>query len=229
MAVPLMIYVTGVADPHVAFGTSAVAVATNAAANLARHAGEGNVRWDCAAVFSATGAVGAYSGSSLGKIVDGQQLLFLFALLMLTVGTLVLIKGSGNGDVATRLNWRNFPALCVFGFAAGTISGFFGIGGGFLITPSLMLVTGMPIVHAVGSSLVAVVTFGSMTAANYASSGYVDWVLASVFVIGGAPGGLLGVRCAKILSGKRCALNIIFATLVFAVAIYILLCDLISS
>ena len=83
-----------------------------------------------------------------------------------------------------------------------------------------MLATGMPILSAVGSSLVAVTAFGLTTAANYASSGYVDWILAAVFRL--LLGGLLGTRSAKTLSGKRGALNTVFAVVIFAVAIYML-------
>ena len=222
LAVPRMVYVVGVGDPHVAIGTSAIAVAANAAANLANHAREGNVKWRCATVFAATGIAGAYAGSSFGKMIDGQKLLVLFALLMLVVGALMLRTRSGEGDVTVALNRDNFPALAALGFAAGALSGFFGIGGGFLIVPALMLATGMPILNAVGSSLVAVTAFGLTTAANYASSGYVDWTLAAVFVAGGVLGGLLGTRSAKTLSGKRGALNTVFAVLIFAVAIYTL-------
>lgn len=222
LAVPLMVYLVGVADPHVALGTSAIAVAANAAANLANHARAGNVKWRCAAVFAATGIAGAYGGSSFGKMVDGQKLLILFALLMLVIGVLMLRKRSGEGDVTVKLNRENFPALAALGLAAGGISGFFGIGGGFLIVPALMLATGMPILSAVGSSLVAVTAFGLTTAANYASSGYVDWILAAEFVAGGVLGGLLGARSAKTLSSKRGGLNTVFAVLIFAVAIYML-------
>ncbi len=228
LAVPLMVYLVGVADPHVALGTSAIAVAANAAANLANHARVGNVKWHCAAVFAAAGIAGAYGGSSLGKMVDGQKLLVLFALLMLVVGALMLRGRSGEGDATVTLNRKNFTALIASGFAAGAISGFFGIGGGFLIVPALMLATGMPILNAVGSSLVAVTAFGLTTAANYASSGYVDWILAAVFVTGGVLGGLLGARFAKALSARRGALNTVFAVLIFAVAIYMLARSLIN-
>ena len=102
-------------------------------------------------------------------MVDGQKLLVLFALLMLVIGALMLRKRSGEGDATVKLNRENFPALAALGFAAGAISGFFGIGGGFLIVPALMLATGMPILSAIGSSLVAVTAFGLTTAANCAS------------------------------------------------------------
>ena len=65
----------------------------------------------------------------------------------------------------------NLPAIVGLGLATGTMSGFFGIGGGFLIVPALMLATGMPIMNAVSSSLVAVTAFGLTTAASYAWSG----------------------------------------------------------
>ena len=113
--------------------------------------------------------------------------------------------------------------LAVLGLCTGVLSGFFGIGGGFLIVPALMLATGMPILNAIGSSLVAVTAFGLTTAASYAFSGFVDWPLALLFVAGGVVGGLLGARLAKRLSNKRTALNNVFAGLIFAVSIYMII------
>ena len=102
------------------------------------------------------------------------------------------------------------------------MSGFFGIGGGFLIVPGLMLATGMPILNAVGSSLLAVGAFGITTAANYALSGWVDWLLSAVFVAGGILGGLGGVKLAHGLAARRGLLNTVFACLIFVVAAYVL-------
>lgn len=223
LAVPLMVYLVGVPSAHVAIGTSAVAVAANAAANLAGYARGGTVKWPCALVFAAAGVIGALAGSALGKMLDGQKLLALFAVLMLVVAALMLRRRAGEGEPAVRLSWQNFPALAGLGLATGALSGFFGIGGGFLIVPALMLATGMPILHAVGSSLVAVTAFALATAASYAFSGLVDWTLAGIFVAGGVVGGLLGARLGKHLAVKRGALNALFAGLVAAVAIYILI------
>ena len=88
LAVPLMLYVVGVGDPHVAIGTSALAVAVNAVSNLVIHARRGNVRWPCASVFALAGIAGAYLGSSLGKAFDGRSLLALFAAVSYTHLTL---------------------------------------------------------------------------------------------------------------------------------------------
>ena len=71
------------ADPHLAIGTSALAVAVNAFANLVPHARASHVLWRPALIFAAAGLLGAYAGSSVGKAVDGRRLLILFALLML--------------------------------------------------------------------------------------------------------------------------------------------------
>ncbi len=222
LAVPLIVYLVGVPSPHVAIGTSAVAVAANASFNLCTYALRRMVKWRCAAVFALFGVAGAFAGSTLGKMVDGQWLLALFAVLMIVVAGLMLRARGREGDASVRLNRENFPKLVGIGVGAGALSGFFGIGGGFLIVPGLLLATGMPTLNAVGSSLLAVMAFGLTTAANYAASDLVNWTLAALFIAGGACGGLLGVRAAQSLSTRRGALNTMFAAVVFVVAIYML-------
>jgi uncharacterized membrane protein YfcA len=222
LAVPLMVYIVGVPEPHVAIGTSAVAVAANAAMNLSHHARSGSVRWSCALVFAAAGVAGAFAGSSAGKMIDGQKLLALFALLMLVIAALMLKTRSRIGVADARMSWDNTPAVVGLGLATGTLAGFFGIGGGFLIVPALMLATGMSIMNAISSSLVAVTAFGLTTAASYAWSGLISWQLAGLFMAGGLAGGLIGTRSTQLLAGRRGALNIVFAVVIIAVALYML-------
>jgi uncharacterized membrane protein YfcA len=222
LAVPLMVYVVGVPDAHVAIGTSAIAVAANAAVNLSNHARGGTVVWSCALTFAAAGIIGAFAGSILGKMMDGQKLLALFALLMLVIAVLMLKTRSRIGLPNVQMDWTNTPAIVGLGLATGTLSGFFGIGGGFLIVPALMLATGMSIMNAVSSSLVAVTAFGLTTAASYAWSGLISWGLAGLFIAGGIAGGLLGTRSAQLLSARRGALNLVFAAVIIAVALYML-------
>jgi uncharacterized membrane protein YfcA len=221
LAVPLMVYLVGVRSPHLAIGTSALAVAANAAMGLVSHARSGNVKWRCALLFAGSGIVGALLGSTLGKAIDGQSLLFLFALVMIAVGVLMLRRRHQTGDPTVKLGRENAGKLVGFGAGTGLFSGFFGIGGGFLIVPGLIAATGMPMLYAVGSSLVAVTAFGLTTAANYAFSGLVDWVLAAVFIAGGFAGSSLGSRTAKRLSGSG-QLSTVFAVLIFVVAGYML-------
>ena len=222
LAVPLMVYVVGVPNPHIAIGTSAIAVAANAAVNLSNHARGGTVVWSCALLFAAAGIVGAFAGSIFGKMMDGQKLLALFGLLMLVIAMLMLKTRARIGLPDVQMSWSNIPAIVGLGVATGTLSGFFGIGGGFLIVPALMLATGMSIMNAVSSSLVAVTAFGLTTAASYAWSGLISWKLAGLFIAGGIAGGLIGTRLARHLSARRGALNMVFAAVIIAVALYML-------
>ncbi len=112
------------------------------------------------------------------------------------------------------------PKLLGLGLLVGLLSGFFGTGRGFLIVPVLMLAAGIPMLNAIGSSLLSVATFGLTTAGNNAGSGPIDWPLAGLFVAGGVFGGLLGARSAKPLASRRGALTAAFAVLIFALALY---------
>ncbi|HCL63940.1 MAG TPA: hypothetical protein DIC56_03665 [Rhizobium sp.] len=222
LATPLLLYVVGISQPHIAIGTGALAVSVNAYANLIGHARKGHVWWRCAIVFAATGTVGALAGSSLGKAFDGQKLLFLFGLLMLAVGAMMLRPRTTVSSSIVKTDRLTCWKTAAVALGAGAASGFFGIGGGFLIVPGLMLSTGMPMISAVGSSLLAVGTFGLATAINYAVSGLIDWRIAAEFIGGGVIGGLGGMLLATRLATKRNLLNQIFAALIIVVAFYVL-------
>lgn len=143
LAVPLIVYVVGVKSPHVAIGTSAIAVSMSALGNLFAHSRAGNVKWRCAFVFVAAGVIGALAGSQAAKALDGQKLLALFGLVMIVVGGVMLRKRRSGEDPDVRLTAETanklLPLLLGIGFAVGVFSGFFGIGGGFLIVPGLIL------------------------------------------------------------------------------------------
>src|SRR4029078_4588549 len=118
--------------------------------------------------------------------------------------------------------------ICV-ALVVGGVAVFLGIGGGFLIVPGLIGATAMPLINAIGSSLVSVTAFGLTTAASYAWSGLVDWRLAFIFVIGGALGGLLGTQIATYLSGHKTALTRIFSGVVITVGCYVVVRSLTAS
>ena len=226
MAVPLLVYVVGVSSPHVAIGTSAIAVAVSAATNLAGHARADNVKWPCAIVFALAGMAGAAGGAQLGKMVDGGRLLTLFGVLMVIVGVAMLRPRTSGGDPDVRLTAASMPRLLPLligaGLLVGALSGFFGIGGGFLIVPGLIGATAMPLINAIGSSLVSVTAFGLTTAASYAWSGLIDWPLAALFIAGGALGGLLGTRLARHMAGYKQALSLTFSGIVIAVGLTVI-------
>jgi len=226
LAVPLLVYVVGVPSPHVAIGTSAIAVAASAAINLAGHARAQTVKWPCALVFAASGIVGAALGAQLGKMIDGARLLALFGVLMVVIGALMLKPRHGGSNPDVKLDAQSLTTLLPWliggGLVVGALSGFFGIGGGFIIVPGLIAATAMPLINAIGSSLVSVTAFGLTTAASYAWSGLVDWPLALTFIAGGAVGGLAGTRLARHLSGHKNALSRVFSGIVIAVGLYVI-------
>lgn len=222
LAVPLLVYLVGVEQPHLAIGTAAFAVAANAFGNLLQHARGGHVAWPHAGWFSAAGVVGAWAGSSLGKATDGQALLGLFALLILLVAALMFRHRRSGGSTVIALDPSSGGRLALAGAVTGAVAGFFGIGGGFLIVPALTLAARLPILVAVGSSLLAVTSFGLTTAINYARAGWVDWPLAACLIVGGLAGGRLGILLARRWSLRHGRLNLVFSGVLVLVALYML-------
>ena len=225
LAVPLMIYAVGVSSPHVAIGTAAVAVAASAAISLVGHARDRNIKWPCATAFALAGIVGSALGAQVGKAVDGAKLLAGFGALMIAIAAVMLRPRRGGDDPGVHLDrasaLRLLPPLAGVGFAVGLLSGFFGIGGGFLIVPGLVSATSMPLINAIGSSLVSVAAFGMTTAVSYAASGLVDWPVAGLFILGATIGSRLGLRLAGRLARRTRALSLIFSAVVALVGVYI--------
>ncbi len=222
LAVPLLLYLVGVKEPHVAIGTSAFAVAANAAIGLWNHARAGTVNWRCGAIYASAGVVGAFGGSTLGKSLDGHKLLLLFAILMIVVAIMMFMRRGDEGIEGAQCSRENVGKVAGYGLGTGIFSGFFGIGGGFLIVPGLVASTSMPILRAIGTSLIAVTAFGLTTSFNYALSGLVNWPLAGVFILGGVAGSALGTRASRALSADKGKLNTVFAAFVMIVALYML-------
>ena len=225
LAVPLLVYAVGMASPHAAIGTAAVAVAVNAAASLGLHARRGGIRWPCAIVFSVAGIAGALAGAALGKAIDGQKLLAAFGLLMVLVGLMMLRPKPASGHASPWLSRQTaphlLPRLTGLGAGVGLLSGVFGIGGGFLIVPGLMLAARMPLAEAASASLVAVTAFGLASASSYAWSGLVDWPIAGLLMAGGAAGAIAGTRLNTLLSQRKDVLGRVFAGFIIVAGLYV--------
>jgi len=223
LATPWLIYAVGIADTHVAIGTSAAAVSVNAATSLAAQARAGAVKWPCASVFAGAGLAGALAGAHLGKLVDGASLLHWFAWAMMAIALSMLVPRKNDGDPDVHLTPRMVLKLAPVGLLVGLLAGFFGIGGGFLIAPGLMASTGMTLANAAASSLVSVTLFGGATSLSYAASGQVDWPVFAALVTGGLAGSAIGLPLSRWLASRVAVARFAFAALVIAVAAYILL------
>ncbi|WP_439533441.1 sulfite exporter TauE/SafE family protein [Polymorphobacter sp.] len=221
LATPLLIYGVGITSPHVAIGTAAAAVAINALAGLVLQARGGQVKWPCALVFGAAGLSGALVGAHFAKQMDGTALLGWFALAMALVGGSMLLPRRTAGDPQVHLTAPMTLKLAPAGLGVGLASGFFGIGGGFLIVPGLMAATGMTLANAAASSLVSVALFGAATSASYAVSGLIDRPVLAALLVGGVGGALLALPIARRLAGHAALARRLFALMVIATAAYV--------
>jgi len=223
LAVPLLIYVVGIDDPHVAIGTSALAVGANAAVNLIFHKKRGNLKPKVGLYFAIPGILGAIIGSQLGLITPGDSLLVLFGGLMIVIAYKMIsgknknihenVSATGSTVVLQKKKlWLN-------GILVGLASGFFGIGGGFLIMPSLMFTSGLSVTEAIATSLIPVSAFGFTTATMYGIENNINWFISLFFVIGGIAGGFIGTKVMNKIPKKT--LMKIFAMVLVIVAFYI--------
>ncbi len=221
LAVPLLLYVVGIAEPHVAIAASAAGVALNGVTALAGQARAGRVRWPCAILFAVVGSAASWAGSSLAKAIDGPSLLLAFALAMGLVGLAMLRPARGLGNPHARLNRDMAPRVAVAASGVGAMAGFFGIGGGFLIVPGLMWAAGMTLSAAQATSLLSVVAFGASTAVNYSLSGLMNWWVVVAMAIGGVFGTLAGLPLSRRLGDHARLGRQLFAGLILIVAVYV--------
>ncbi|NNU14802.1 sulfite exporter TauE/SafE family protein [Parvularcula sp. ZS-1/3] len=221
LAAPLLLYVVGVGDTHLALGTSAAGVAAIALFGLLGHWRAGRVKWACALTFALAGMGGALIGASLAKATADDVLLLAFSGAMAAVALAMFRKPKSLGDPSVSMTKGRLARLLPVGGVVGGASGFFGIGGGFLIVPGLMAAAGMTLTHAAAASLVSVAAFGATTSASYAVSGLVDARLVVLMLAGGAMGGLLGMKLSAALEGRQQLGRRLFAGMILLVAAFI--------
>lgn len=239
LAIPLLLYFVGLyyAVPitdrgyavHLAIGTTALAVGLNAYINSYIHFKKGNVKIPQGIMFTLPGLLGVFVGTTLDKITPGNSLLFFFGILMIVVALMMLRPqkkmvsqssiGSSKGfSLSSLISSVSIKKVIPAGFLVGFASGYFGIGGGFLVVPGLLFSTGLCMVKAVGTSLIAVGTFGVASAISYAFSGYVLFIISILYLLGGIIGGYVGASIASKM--PRGLLRKIFAIIIIVVAIY---------
>lgn len=221
LAVPLLIYVTGL-PVNEAIATSLFVVGVTSAAALVPYAWARRVRWRTGLVLGVAGMAGAYGGGRLAEIVPGTALVSLFALLMLATAV-GMIRGrgaaaDGPGDRAGR---GLSPVRTVaVGATVGVVAGLVGAGGGFLVVPVLTLLGGLPMAAAVGTSL-AVISMQSLAGfAGHLAAVEVDWTLTAALTGAAVAGSLVGSRLGRRVAEDR--LRSAFGWFVLAVGVLVL-------
>jgi len=166
----------------------------NAYVNSVMHFLKRNVRSKRGVVFTLPGIPGSFLGTYIGHLVNGESLLFLFGILM-TVVAYLMIRGRKSEVKKTDTEFKiKYQYLIPIGLAVGFLSGFFGIGGSFLIVPYLMLAVALEITVAVGTGLIAVETFGIVSASTYALYHEIDLTISILYLLGGIAGGMLELK-----------------------------------
>jgi uncharacterized protein len=218
LTVPILVYVIGL-DVRAATATSLAIVGTSALAGAIAHARAGRVNVRVAGFFGVFGLAGAFAGTWLNHRVSGPWILLLFGALMLVVAGRMWLRGARPSLAAEAeddgIGWK----VPLSGLVVGLLTGFFGVGGGFLIVPALALALGMPMAMAVGTSLAIIAINSVSSIAAHMGTAELDVPVALLFIAGGLGGAFLGSRWAGRIDERQ--LSRAFAVLVAAVGVYL--------
>ncbi|MCX2929067.1 sulfite exporter TauE/SafE family protein [Mycobacterium sp. CVI_P3] len=199
LTVPLLAYVAGM-DAKQAIATSLLVVGVTSAVGAVSHARAGRVQWRTALLFGATAMVGAYAGGHLAKFIPGSVLLIGFALMMIATAVAMLRGRKSTTESAHPKEHLPILKIVAEGVVVGLVTGLVGAGGGFLVVPALVLLGGLPMPVAVGTSLVVIAMKSFAGLAGYLSVVQIDWTVAAMVTAAAVLGGILGSRFAAVVN-----------------------------
>ena len=218
LTVPLLVYVAGL-DTKPAIATSLVVVGATAIGALVAHARAGRVQWRTGLVFGATAMVGAYAGGRIGPMVPDLVLLVGFALMMLAT-SVAMIRGRRERPSAEEHRQAPLIRVLVEGVVVGLVTGIVGAGGGFLVVPALVLLGGLPMATAVGTSLLVIAMKSFAALAGYLTAVQIDWGLAASVTALALVGSVIGGWLAGRIDPDRLRRG--FGVFVLAMAVFVL-------
>lgn len=193
VTLPILVYVAGVA-PKPAVGMSLSIVGATSLLGCYVHLRHGNFRLRPALVFGLTGMCGSYLGSMGTHLISSRLLMLMFAGIMLVVGARMLlakppvVEPKGECSLSTCI-----PA----GLAVGLLTGFLGVGGGFLIVPALVWFAGLDARKAIGTSLGIIAANSLSGLIGQLRYSHWDWSLTAEFMVGSLAGMGFGVAIAR--------------------------------
>ena len=216
LAVPVLAYGANLPVKE-AIATSLIVVGATSLSALIPHARRGHIEWRTGAIFSATAMVGAYLGGLAADWFSGTTLLLLFAAIMV-VTALAMFRG--RGELEAKRN-KPLPVGLVIaeGFTVGAVTGLVGAGGGFLVVPALVLLGGMEMHKAVGTSLMVIALKSFAAFAGHAAHVSIDLQLALVVTAAAVAGSIGGAAFSRRVPAQ--ILRKIFAGFVLVMAGYV--------
>lgn len=215
LTVPILVYLLHL-NTYIAVATSLVIVGVNALIGTLLHYRAGHVRLKESLLFGIYGVLASYIGARVSSLLPSSILLMLFGVLMLVIAT-VMLRPKEQIPFTHRSWWMTL----LVGVGVGFLTGFLGVGGGFLIVPALVLLLGMSMPDAVGSSLVVITLNSAAGVLGHLSGGPLPWTSIALFVLAGLIGLLMGTRITKMVPAAR--LRQSFACFVFILGSIILM------
>ena len=214
LTVPALVYLADL-PVDAAVATSLVLVLLSALAGLVGHGGSGRVLWREGLVFGGLGSVGAVVGSRLSTAVPDRLLLGLFSAVLLAAAAGMLRDRTDRGSGVRRPWWQ----VALLAAAVGLLTGFFGVGGGFLAVPALVLALGLPLERATATALVVIVVNALVALAARGGHG-VDLTATLWTGVGAVAGGAGGALAAHRV--PTAALRRAFGMLLVVTAVLVL-------
>ena len=216
LTVPALVYLIG-QSPQVAVTASLIIVGANSMLGAYFHRAQGTLNWRVALTFGGVGMVAAYFAAGLSHLFSSTMLMILFALLMIAVGALMILRKTPNEEEHHSQNWL---VILVSGAGVGILTGFLGVGGGFLIVPALVMLVGLPMRQAVGTSLVIIAMNSLAGLLGHLNQTTIDYMTVSLFVVAGLAGTFMGVSLTKVIRAEQ--LRRLFAGFVILLALFLL-------
>lgn len=220
LTVPVLVYVLGLPMKG-AVPLSLIVVGVTSAVGAANHQRHRNIRWDAAVAFAPAAVIGALLGTRIATVVSGRIQLIIFAILMVVAAISMFVgpaAWSTPGTVPTR---RSPAVVALLGGCVGLLTGLVGVGGGFMYVPALVLLAGLEMREAVGTSLVLIVVSCLAALLGYLGRIAIDWQTAGFFTALAIVGVMIGSGLAKRV--PQAALRRGFAVLLLVMGVLVLI------
>lgn len=222
MTIPVLVYALGVPMKH-AVPMSLVVVGVTSVVGAVSHHRRGNVRWEAALSFGPTAILGAFGGARLAHLVSNRVQLVVFAFLMLAAAVSMFL-GPGIwqnpvGPAKTQVR-RPFPIIAALGLGVGMLTGLVGVVGGFLYVPALVLLGGLAMKDAVGTSLILIIASCLAGFISYLGTVRLDWSATGLFTVLAIVGVAIGSRLTSMV--PQTALRRGFAVLLVFMGLLVL-------
>lgn len=221
LAVPILVYVMGL-DTKVAIAMSLAVV--------------GNVNFKTAAIFTPAAMLGAFLGARLAALsfITGTIQLICFGIVMV-LASILMIRGSNPSPPKREVGVKHQAlaphrsysrrhqgfVIPLEGLWVGVLTGFVGVGGGFLIIPALVLLGNLPMKEAIGTSLLIIAFNSAAGFLGYLNQVSLYWTLMLTFTLAASLGTVAGALLTKRIETKHLQKG--FGYFVLMVATFILI------